>query len=142
MLKHIALALLLAGQSEQFYTLEDYEIGRASKVTCKGEPLPEDFACALVFNLDPPVPDGIASISGGEYDLIRGITLILDGSLYTAVYDPPLRRENGLSSLRRNARIPARVDGDYLLVLSLDGKQARAKIVRRENLNHNRPQPA
>lgn len=142
MLKHIALALLLAGQSEQFYTVEDYEIGRAGKVTCKEEPLPEDFACALVFNVDPPVPDGIASISGGEYELIRGVTLILDGTLYTGIYDPPLRRENGLSSLRKNARIPARVDGDYLLVLCPDGKRTRAKVVRRENLNRDRPQPA
>ena len=72
MLKHIALALLFAEQLIPLPTIEDYEFGNAGhKVECEGESQP-DFACALVFNFDPPVPDGIASVFGSEYDLIRG----------------------------------------------------------------------
>jgi len=153
MLKQTALTLLLAAQFVPFcsracansdyaisVTIEDYEFGRAGyQVTCKGESLPEDFACALVFNLDPPVPDGIASVSGGEYDLIRGIALRLDGTLYTAVFDPPLKKENGFSGVEKHAGILAKVDGDYLLVRWPNGKEARAKIMGRERINPNRP---
>src|SRR5207245_3006295 len=57
-------ALLFAEQLIPRPTIEDYEFGNAGhKVECKGESQP-DFACALVFNFDPPVPDGIASVSG------------------------------------------------------------------------------
>src|SRR5947208_15305490 len=80
-------ALVFAEQLIPRPTIEDYEFGNAGhKVECKGESQP-DFACALVFNFDPPVPDGIASVSGSEYDLIRGIMLRLDGTLYTTVFD-------------------------------------------------------
>ena len=66
MLKHIALALLFAEQLIPPPTIEDYEFGNAGhKVECKRESQP-DFACALVSNFDPPVPDGIASVSGSE----------------------------------------------------------------------------
>jgi len=142
MLKHIALALLFAGQLIPLPTIEDYEFGNAGhKVECKGESQP-DFACALVFNFDPPVPDGIASVSGSEYDLIRGIMLRLDGTLYTTVFDPPLKKENGFSGLEKGTGILARVNGDYLLVRWPNGKEAKAKIIRREKINPNRPQHA
>jgi len=131
MLKHIALALLFAEQLIPLPTIEDYEFGNAGhKVECKGESQP-DFACALVFNFDPPVPDGIASVSGSEYDLIRGIMLRLDGTLYTTVFDPPLKKENGFSGLEKGTGILARVNGDYLLVRWPNGKEAKAKIIRR-----------
>ena len=133
MLKHIALALLFAGQLIPLPTIEDYEFGNAGhKVECKGESQP-DFACALVFNFDPLVPDGIASVSGSEYDLIRGIMLRLDGTLYTTVFDPPLKKENGFSGLEKGTGILARVNGDYLLVRWPNGKEAKAKIIRRES---------
>ena len=139
MLKHIALALLFAGQLIPLPTIEDYEFGNAGhKVECKKESQP-DFACALVFNFDPPVPDGIASVSGSEYDLIRGIMLRLDGTLYTTVFDPPLKKENGFSGLEKGTGILARVNGDYLLVRWPNGKEAKAKIIRREKINPNRP---
>ncbi len=91
-----------------------------------------------MFNFDPPVPDGIANVSGSEYDLIRGIMLRLDGTLYTSVFDPPLKKENGFSDLEKDAGILARVNGDYLLVRN--GKEAKAKIIWREKINPNRPQ--
>ena len=155
MLKHIALTLLLAWQFAPFYsrastypdyaisvTIEDYEFGRAARDPCEGKPVPEDFACALVFNFDPPVPDGIASLSGGEYDLIHGITLRLDGTLYTGVFDPPLKKENGFPGVENHAGIPAKIDGEYLLVRWPNGKEAKAKIIGREKINPNRPQRA
>jgi hypothetical protein len=153
MLKHITLTLLLAGQFAPFYsrastypdcvTIEDYEFGRAGhQATCKGESLPEDLACALLINFDPPVPDGIASVSGGEYDLIHGITLRLDGTQYTGVFDPPLQKESGFSDVEKHAGILAKIDGEYLLVKWPNGKEAKAKIIGREKINPNRPQRA
>jgi hypothetical protein len=108
----------------------------------RGNPCQEDFACAFVLNFDPPVPDGIASVSGGEYDLIRGITLMLDGTLYTVVFDPPLKKENGVSGVEKHAGIVAKVDGEYLLVRWPSGREAKAKIIGREKINPNRPQRA
>jgi len=64
--------------------------------------------------------------------VIREVSLILDGTLYTAVYDPPLKRGEKFTGLRRNAGIPARVDGDALSVKWPDGKEVKAKIIRRE----------
>jgi len=104
--------------------------------------VPPGFTCAIVFNLDPPLPDGISSIVGGNYAAIRGVALILNGTLYTTVFDPPLRHNDGFPSLSRNQRIPARVEGGDLLVKLPDGKEAKAKIVRRESLHSNQPQPA
>ena len=47
-------------------------------------------------------------------------------------------------SLRENMDLstPARVDGDALFVEWPDGKEAKAKIIRREKINPNQPQPA
>jgi hypothetical protein len=122
-------------------------------IACKGV-VPQDFACAILFDVDPPLPlDGIdiASVVGGESNVvrtpppapvIREVSLILDGTLYTAVYDPPLKRDDTFSGLRRNVGIPARVDGDNLFVKWPDGKEAKAKITRREKIDPNRSQPA
>jgi hypothetical protein len=40
------------------------------------EAVPPGFTCAIVFNLDPPLPDGISSIVRGNYAAIRGVALI------------------------------------------------------------------
>jgi hypothetical protein len=142
MLKHIALALLLAGQYAQYYTLEDYEFHEGFKVKCQ-EPLPEKFACAIIFSLDPSVPDGVASVVGGENDVIRGIGLVLNGTLYTAVCAPPLKRGDQFSDdIKRNKTIPARVEGNDLIIRWPDGKNVKAKIIRREVADPTRPRPA
>jgi hypothetical protein len=141
MLKLIALALLLAWQLEPFCAIKDYR-GGPSKVSCQKEAVPPGFTCAIVFNLDPPLPDGISSIAGGNYAAIRGVALILNGTLYTAVFDPPLKHNDRFPSLSRNQRIPARVEGNDLFVKLPDGKEAKAKIIRRESLHSNQPQPA
>ena len=57
--------------------------------------------------------------------MIREVSLLLDGTLYTAVYDPPLKRGEKLSDLRRHIGIPARVDGAALFVKWPDGKEAK-----------------
>ena len=61
--------------------------------------------------------------------MIREVSLILDGTLYTAVYDPPLKREDRFSGLGRNMGIPARVDGDTLFVKWPDGKEEKGMIL-------------
>jgi hypothetical protein len=153
MLKHMAFALvLLLPTFAQIYTIEEH-LDEISKVKCRGD-LPQGFACAILFDVGPPTPDegiDIASVVDGESrfvrtprpsDVIREVALILDGTLYTAVYDPPLKRDDRFSGLRRNVGIPARVDGDNLLVKWPDGKEAKGKIIRREKISPNRPQPA
>jgi len=64
---------------------------------------------------------------------------MLDGTLYTAVYDPPLKRGRSFSVLERGVGVPARVVGDGLFVRWPDGKEAKAKIIRREKIRANLP---
>ncbi len=157
MLKHTALAFLLLdlALAQRKYPIEvhldDDGLLPESTVKCIGE-VPKDFACAIFFDVDPPLHNGIdiVSVIGGESNFphtppppaIREISLILNGTLYTAVYDPPLKRDEKISGLRRNVGIPARVDGDDLFVKWPDGKEVKAKIIRRDKINPNRPQPA
>jgi len=150
MLKQAPLLLLLLGsafpQAAVEVHLDDIK-GPAVKCTTD---VPQGFACAIFFAADPPIHDGIdiASVVGGNspyarsVPVIREVSLILDGTLYTAVYEPPLNRDVKVSGLRRNVGIPARVDGDALFVKWPDGKEAKAKIIRREHIYPNQPQPA
>jgi hypothetical protein len=153
MLKQTALLFLLLGMA--FSQIPNVEVHlddiRGREVKCTTE-VPKDFACAIFFDVDPPIHDGIdiASVVGGEGNsaetrfapVIREISLILDGTLYSAVYEPPLKRDAKFSGPRRAIGIPARVDGDALLVKWPGGKEEKAKIIRREHINPNQPQPA
>jgi hypothetical protein len=154
MQKQIALLLLLLGSAfSQNHTVEVHlDDIKGPEVKCTTE-VPTNFSCAIFFGVDPPIHDGIdiASIVGGQggnlpqappAPVIREVSLILDGTVYTAVYDPPLKRDEKFSGLKRNVGIPARVDGDALFVKWPDGKEAKAKIIRRERINPNQPQPA
>jgi hypothetical protein len=150
---HTALLLLLLGSAfSQTYPVEVHvDDIKGPGVKCTTE-VPKDFACAIFFDVDPPIHDGIdiASVVGGEgkftqtppAPLIREVSLILNGTLYTAVYEPPFKRDAKVSGLRRNVGIPARVDGDDLFVKWTDGREAKARIIRRERINPNQPQPA
>jgi hypothetical protein len=145
MLKYIVVAALLSAPAwsqtrnpvplvHDFY-LED----EIKSLTCKG-PLPDNFHCAMLFDLDFPTSDNIiASVVGGR---IRQVSLILGGTMYTVVYDPPLKRDNKFSDLRRQALVPARVDGDDLILQWPDGTQAKGRIVRREQVHIDRMRPA
>ena len=150
MLKQTALLFLLLGMA--FSQAPSVEVHlddiRGREVKCTTV-VPKDFACAVFFDVDPPIHDGIdiASVVGGEGSfppatVIREVSLILDGTLYTAVYNPPLKRDQKFSGLRRHVGIPARVDGDALFVKWPDGKEAKGKITRRERINPSQPQPA
>jgi hypothetical protein len=152
MLKQMPLLFFLLGSAfSQTYSVEiRLDDIKGPSVKCTIE-VPVNFTCAILVYVDPPI-DGIdiASVVGGEGNspqtrpapVIREISLILDGTLYTAVYNPPLKQGAKVSGLRRNVGIPARVDGDALVVKWPDGKEAKAKIIRREHINPNQPQPA
>lgn len=153
MLIRNVLALLLAGVAlGQAHPVEQYVVEEHlddfSRVKC-GPRVPKDFSCAVFFEVDPPLHEGIdiASVVGpGQlalqpYAVIRSISVILDDTLYTAVYNPPLKRAGTLLHLRRSVGIPVRVDGDSLIVAWPDGNEAIAKIVRRNKLHPRQPQP-
>lgn len=61
MLKHTAFALFLLGLAfaQQKYSIEvhldDDGLLPGPKVKCTGE-APQDFACAILLNVDPPLP--------------------------------------------------------------------------------------
>jgi hypothetical protein len=154
MLKQIALLLLVVGSAfSQNHPVEVHlDDIKGPGVKCTTE-VPTNFSCAIFFGVDPPIHDviDIASVVGGEggdlpqappAPVIREVSLILDGTLYTAVYDPPLKRNEKFSGLKRNIGIPARVEGDGLFVKWPDGKEGKAKIIRRERINPHQPQPA
>jgi translation initiation factor IF-1 len=102
--------------------------------------VPENFGCAILFDLDFPSSGNlIASVVGG---FVHQLSLILDGTMYTVLYDPPLNRDDRFSGLGRNVRIPARVEGDELIIQWRDGTQTRGRITHRKQINPNRPQPA
>jgi hypothetical protein len=142
MFKPIALAFLLAWQLEPLCMIQNGRADNSSNVSSQGEAVSFGFTRAIVFNLDPPLPDGIRSVVGGDYAVVRGVALILNGTLYTAVFDPPLEQSDRFATLSRDQRIPARVDGNYLILRLPSGKESRAKIIRHESLRPNQPQPA
>ena len=151
MLKAIILLLVSVGPLfGQVQTVEPH-LDALSKVKCGGE-VPNGFACAVFFEADPPLPNSIdiASVVGeknGPFQappspVIRSVSLILDGILYTGAFGPPLKRDDRFSRLTRNGGIPVRIDGDNLIIKWPDGSEAKAKIMRREKVHPNRPQPA
>jgi len=142
MFKPIAIAFLLAWQLEPLFGFQNGHTDASCKVSGQGEMVSSGFTCAIVFNLDPPLPDGIRSVVGGDYAVVRGILLIVNGTLYTAVFDPPLEQSDRYATLNRDQRIPARVEGNYLLLRLPNGKEAKAKIIRHESLRPNQPQSA
>jgi hypothetical protein len=142
MFKPIAIAFLLAWQLEPFSTIQNERTDASCKGSGQGEGVSSDFTCAIVFNLDPPLPDGIRSVVGGNYAAVRGVLLIVNGTLYTAVFDPPLEQSEGYATLSRDQRIPTRVEGNYLWLKLPNGKEAKAKIVRHKSLRPDQPQPA
>jgi len=141
MLKYLALALLLVGQRIPQFTLDDYESRASVKIQCM-EALPDGFSCGIVYNLGPSLPEGIASIVGGQYDAVREISLILNGTLYTAVCDPPWNRVGHIANIKRNTTLPARVQGNNLVMKWSDSTEIKSMIIRREVAEPTRPQPA
>ena len=91
--------------------------------------------------VSPPsanVPDvGVSTPSDTNLSVVGGvvhqISVILNGTMYTVVYDPPLKREDKFFNLRRYSRIPARFDGDHLTMQWPDKTKAKGRIVSTPN---------
>ncbi len=150
MLKPAILVLVSVGLAFGQVHIVEQHLDALNKIKRGGE-LPKGFACAVLFNVDPPLPNGIdiACVVGGKNEsfqtpspVIRSVSLILGGILYTAAYDPPLKRDDRFSRLMRNVGVPIRIEGDSLIVKWPDGSEAKAKIIRREKIHPNLPQPA
>ena len=141
MLKLFALAILLSGslfaQTRAPVELRSEQLDEIRGRTCK---VPEGFRSGILFDVDlPGSGDMIVSMVGG---VVRQISLIIGGTLYTVVFDPPLKRDDKFSGLRRWVRVPARIDGDDLTVHWPDKTEAKGRIIRREKIQPELPQPA
>jgi hypothetical protein len=73
--------------------------------------LPEKFGCGILFDVGLPASGNIIATMVGGF--VHQLSLFLDSTLYTVAYDPPLERDD---KFRRRARVPARVDGDDLII--------------------------
>jgi hypothetical protein len=68
---------------------EQSEEIRESK--CK-DPVPGNFGCAILFDVDfPSSGNMIAGVVGG---FVHQISLILHSTMYTVMYNPPLKRDD------------------------------------------------
>ena len=149
MFKQLALAIFCIGLViGQVHDVQE-RLDDVNKVKCFVE-VPKGFACAIFFSVDPPLPNGIEIGSVVPSDnnfvqpppVIREISVILDGTLYTAAFDPALKRDGKFSGLRRNIGIPVSITAEDLVVKWPDGTEAKARIIRREKIDPNRPQRA
>jgi hypothetical protein len=140
MLKQFPVLILLGGLAfSQTYPAAHYQqLDEITPVKCKGD-LPESYSCGVLIDLDLPNSHLIASVVGGQ---IRQLSVAISGTIYTAVYEPPLERDSKFSQLGKNARIPARVNGERLTVRWPNGTEATGQIIRREHINPHRPHPA
>ena len=100
---------------------------------------PEGFTCAVLFSVGATPYDGmIASVIGED---VSEISVYLGGMVYTVAYDPPLKGD-GISRLRRGMQIPVRIESNILILQWPDHTRSNGKIIQREAVFPNRPQPA
>lgn len=99
--------------------------------------MPEGFTCAVLFNVGTASDDEmIASIVGEN---VSQISVYVGGTLYTVAYDPPLKRDD---RLRKWMHVPVRIVSNDLILQWPDQTRSKGKIIRREAVFPNRPQPA
>lgn len=144
MLRQFALAILLSGSAlaQVHAPVEPHsqELEQLDEIRGRKCVVPEGFGCGILFDLDLPEAGNMnLSVVGG---VVHQISVILNGTMYTVVYDPPLKRDDKFSSLRRYVRIPVRIDGDHLTIQWPDMTKAKGRIVRREKIEPERPRPA
>jgi len=102
--------------------------------------LPEGFGCGVLFDVGLPVSDGmIVSIVGED---VSRVSVYLDGALYTIACDPPLKRDDRFFHLRRGVHVPVRIEKNELILQWSDQTRSKGKIIRRESIFPNQPQPA
>lgn len=83
----------------------------------------EGFGCAVLFDVGIPHSDGmIVSILGGD---VRQVSVYLGGTLY-----------------RRGMHVPVRIERNDLILQWPDQTRSKGKIIQREAIFPNRPQPA
>lgn len=137
MLKQFTLAVLLNGLvfAQNHTPIAHYDqLDEIPKIECKA---PEGFGCAILWDVELPTgSDMIASVVGG---VVYQISVILEHTMYTVVYDPPLPRD---ARARRRTRAAARVIGDNLIIRWADGTAWKGRIVNREKIDPDRPRPA
>jgi hypothetical protein len=140
MLKQTPLLFLVTSLAlAQAHPIIHYEqLDEIRAIGCQGG-LPEGYSCGILVDLDLPHSSMIVSVEGG---VVRQLSIAIDSTIYTVEYEPPLERVDKLFPLTRNTRIPARVSGNVLTVRRPDGTEAKGKIVRREHIAPDRPQPA
>lgn len=103
-------------------------------------PVPEGFTCAVLFSVGTTPYDGmIASVIGED---VPQISVYLGGTLYTVAYDPPLKRNDNFSRLKRGMQVPVRIVGNVLILLWPDHTRSNGKIMQREAVFSSRPEPA
>ena len=141
MLRQLALAVLLSGSAlAQTQAPVVPQLQQLDEIRGRQCEVPEGLACGILFDLDLPESGNMnLTVVGG---VVHQISVILNGTMYTVVYDPPLKRGDKFSNLRRYGRIPARIDGDYLIIQWPDGTKANGRIVCREKIEPERPWPA
>ena len=144
MLRQFTFAVLLSGSAlAQTHAPVDphlQQLEQLDEIRGRHCEVPEGFGCGILFDLDLPESGNMnLSVVGG---VVHQISVILNGTMYTVVYDPPLKRDDKFSSLRRYVRIPARIDGDHLTIRWPDKTKAKGRIVRCEKIEPERPRPA
>lgn len=102
--------------------------------------VPEGFSCAVLFDVGMSYSDGmIASIFGED---VPQVSVYLGGILYTIGYDPPLKGDGKFFQLRRGTHLPARIDRNNLILQWPDQTRSTGKIIRRQAIFPDQPQPA
>jgi|SRR5215468_1387124 len=144
MLRQLALAVLLSGsalaQTDAPVRLPLQQVEQLDEIRGRRCEVPEGFGCGILFDLDVPESGNMnLSVVGG---VVHQISVILNGTMYSVVYDPPLKRDDKFSSLRRYVHVPARIDGDHLTIKWPDETKAKGRIVRHEKIQPERPWPA
>lgn len=91
MLRQFAIAVLLSesalAQTHAFKGSHvQQQLDEIRVRTCE---VPEGFSCGILFNLDLPESGDLnLSVVGG---VVRQISVILNGTMYTVVFDPSLK---------------------------------------------------
>jgi hypothetical protein len=102
--------------------------------------VPEGFSCAVLLDVCMSYFDGmIASIVGED---VTQVSVYRGGMLYTIGYDPPLKRDDKFFHLRRGTHVPVRIDRNDVILQWPDRTRSKGKIIRREAIFPDQPQPA
>jgi hypothetical protein len=88
-----ALAILLSGWAlAQIHAPGEPYSQQLDEIRGRKCEVPGGFSCGILFDLDLPESGDLnLSVVGG---VVHQISVILNGTMYTVVYDPPLKRDD------------------------------------------------